>query len=638
MAKSELQNTLDLYVDKIRGSVFDLKKEKEAFFSVVESKKIPYSMLIEEIESKWNNFEEKNKKRVLNKTFTTFLYFNFDAFFRTFIREFFSLNEEALELNIKEKISDITLLLEYSYALSEEEKKIFDKISDSLGANMNSVLLFTGYVFFVVNTFGIIVHNTMNQDILITLDCATTGNDSTNTKLKFMILVRKKNTPFLDNYFKMNLYYFLKAFKGVPEEFFESLLEHRDTLYEVACKDYPHTQEKLIDLLYFFYKKCKLLGNFCPILDFLNFVCSRVEDSTFSKLDIIKKDFLANFEYTQEKKSAIIKIFNYLDNKSTLYSTLQANNLPSPRAQFNLFLLLMRYYFSTGLELLEVEEGLFLLPDKFKQKLNEYNKRGKVIDSKSIKNIGKFTSFLSFLSDTRDIDLIFNKIFDKKLTSINYRYFRTFLKSYNHRLSQLIENQNKILKENPKNELLTFNIVVDHICRILYVLIYKIFIKSSPDKASENFIDPRSRYVGKNIALRVSELFLFQEINFSDDIWPEFLISLHKGWVKKALDPHFTIPEKHFYSDYDLTRFLTIYNLQPFDQEQFLEEWMLNSIIIPINDFILKIKNAVKDPSNNLEVYEELRNVLLEDLENGDQIDSIKKSAQKLAPFWSDFE
>ena len=79
-------------------------------------------------------------------------------------------------------------------------------------------------------------------------------------------------------------------------------------------------------------------------------------------------------EYSVEKKNSIIKIFNFLDNKSTLYATFQANNLPSAKSQLNLFLLYMKYYFGSGLEALEVSDLLFI-PEIFKTTLNQYNKK-----------------------------------------------------------------------------------------------------------------------------------------------------------------------------------------------------------------------------------------------------------------------
>ena len=636
MANKDLSEVLDFYGKKIKGQVFNLKKEKKTLFELIKTKEELYEEYIERIKSNWDEFKLKNQERVIKKTFTSFLYQDFDDYFKFFIHNFFGLDQNSLEMVIKEKLSDTNLIIEYNYHISPVESELFDQLSKKIEGNLYSSLTITGYLFFVVSVLGIIIRESIQEKILISLDGAIAKKNDDSIVLNFMILIRNSKENIFKNYINMTLYYFLKQFKGVPEDYYEKLLTSREALYEIALKEYPNTKEKLVDLLYYFYKKCKLLQNFCPLLDFLNFVCSRVEDSTFSKIEIIKKEFLSNFNYTEQKKNSIIRIFKFLDQKSTLYSTFQANNLPTPKAQFNLFLLLMKYYFATGLEALEVGDLLYL-PEIFKTQLNQHSKleNNNAIGAKSIKNIDKFITFFSILSSVKDINLFFEKIFNMSVSKLNYKFFRTFLKSYNTRLANIIEEENKILSENPENELFTFNVIVDHICRILYVLIEKIFLRDTPGEASQNFIDPRSRYVARNIALRVLELFIFQEINFSDDIWPEYLISIYRDEISKNLDQYIQIPEKNFYSDLELARFLTIYPLQSFSKENFFEEWLINDIIIPLNKFISNIKNSVRDPSNKIDVYEKLTEIMLEGIEDKEIIQDFKYICQQLAEFWA---
>jgi len=636
LANKDLSEVLDFYGKKIKGQVFNLKKEKKTLFELIKTKEELYEEYIERIKSNWDEFKLKNQERVIKKTFTSFLYQDFDDYFKFFIHNFFGLDQNSLEMVIKEKLSDTNLIIEYNYHISPVESELFDQLSKKIEGNLYSSLTITGYLFFVVSVLGIIIRESIQEKILISLDGAIAKKNDDSIVLNFMILIRNSKENIFKNYINMTLYYFLKQFKGVPEDYYEKLLTSREALYEIALKEYPNTKEKLVDLLYYFYKKCKLLQNFCPLLDFLNFVCSRVEDSTFSKIEIIKKEFLSNFNYTEQKKNSIIRIFKFLDQKSTLYSTFQANNLPTPKAQFNLFLLLMKYYFATGLEALEVGDLLYL-PEIFKTQLNQHSKleNNNAIGAKSIKNIDKFITFFSILSSVKDINLFFEKIFNMSVSKLNYKFFRTFLKSYNTRLANIIEEENKILSENPENELFTFNVIVDHICRILYVLIEKIFLRDTPGEASQNFIDPRSRYVARNIALRVLELFIFQEINFSDDIWPEYLISIYRDEISKNLDQYIQIPEKNFYSDLELARFLTIYPLQSFSKENFFEEWLINDIIIPLNKFISNIKNSVRDPSNKIDVYEKLTEIMLEGIEDKEIIQDFKYICQQLAEFWA---
>ncbi|MCK4370496.1 MAG: hypothetical protein KAW03_05475, partial [Candidatus Lokiarchaeota archaeon] len=331
--------------------------------------------------------------------------------------------------------------------------------------------------------------------------------------------------------------------------------------------------------------------------------------------------------------------FDYLDKKSTLYSTFQANNLPSPKSQLNLFLLYMKYYFGSGLEALEVGDLLFL-PKVFKDTLNQHNKDvEEVIGANSIKNVKEFLNFLSALSNIKNIDLFFQRIFNKNISQLNYGFFRTFLKSLGSNFSQIITQENKALSEDPQNTPFTFNIVVDHICRILYVIIDKIFMRSSPDDASKNFIDPRSRYIGKNIALRVLELFVFQDINYSDDVWPDYIISLNREQLKGEMEKfNITIPEKKFYSVEELIQIMITYNIHSFSDQPFFEEWLIYEIIIPLNNLIQDVRNSVKDLENEIEVYEKLSEILLLDIEDEKIIKDFKFLCQNFAPFWKNLD
>jgi hypothetical protein len=377
------------------------------------------------------------------------------------------------------------------------------------------------------------------------------------------------------------------------------------------------------------------------LLDFFNFVGARVEDSIFSKVDIVKKEFLANLDdYSTEKKNALIKFFNILDKKSSLYSTFQANNLPSQKSQLNLFLLYMKYYIGSGLEALEVGDLLFL-PEIFKKSLDKHNRNvDDVIGTNSIKNINIFLNFLYTLSNIEYIDLFFIKIFKKNISHLNYGFFKTFLKSFNSNFASKINQENEILSENPENIPFSFDIIVDHICRILYVIIDKIFLTTNPNDASKNFIDPRSRYIGKNIALRVLELFVFQDINYSDDIWPDFVISLNKEQISREVKEKFNIiiPETKFYADEELTQIMLTYNIQSFSDQPYFEEWLIHEIIIPLNNLILNIRNSVKDPSNEIEVYEQLSELFISDIENKEVVKDLKFICQELAPFWKNID
>ncbi|MFX1530368.1 MAG: hypothetical protein ACFFBC_04600 [Promethearchaeota archaeon] len=636
MVNKELSDIISYIEKKTRGHNFGLIFETDVFFEILERKKEKFKDFQDEISFRWEEFNQKNQKRIIKKTFTTFFYKNFHDFFSHFLQNFFGFNENSLRLIIKEKISEKILFLEYNYILSSEEIEYFNKTTKEFeGELLNGFTFPTGYLYFLVRILGIVIRKTVREKIFVLLDGVKVEKKINNETLDFMIIIKDSKDEVFQEYYSMVLYYFLRQFNGVPEIYYETLLEGREKLYQIALDEYIYAKEKLVDLLYYFYKKCILLQSFSPLLDFFNFVGSRVEDSIFSKIDIIKKGFLTNLDdYSDTKKNSVIKFFEYLDKKSTLYSTFQANNLPSPKSQLNLFFLYLKYYLGSGLEALEVGDVLFL-PEKFKNKLDNYNKNiEEVISAHSINNIKEFLNFLSTLSNIENINPFFHKLFKKNISELNYGFFKTFLKSFNTDFLMKLDDENTNLSENPENIPFSFNIIVDHICRILYVLIEKIFLRSNPEDASSNFIDPRSRYIGKNIALRVLELFVFQDINYSDDVWPDYIISLNKKYLKQEMEKYkIIIPEDHFYSDEELIQIMITYNIQSFSDQPFFEEWLIHEIIIPLNNFILNIKNSVRS-LNEIEIYEKLSNYFISDLEDEQMVKEFKFVCQQIAPFW----
>lgn len=634
----DLEKILAYLGKNVKGIGFNLETKKNVFFEIIYRKNSIFGSFKEEIREKWIQFKEEKKESIFKKTYTTFLYREFNNIFSSFIEDFFGLNpKNSLELVIKEKISKTDLLFEYNYYLSDQEEQLFEEFSQSLENNIKGLFYPTAYMFFIIETLGIILKGITEQNLKISLEGATYEAEEMNKCVNFLIIVKDSRKKIYDHYYEMVLYYFLKQFKQIPEKSYKSMLEGKEKLYDLALERYypKKNKERLVDLLYYFYRKCKLLDNFCPILDFFNYICSRVEDSIFSKKEIIKNEYLSNFDYSAAKKNSLIRIFDYLDRKSTLSSTFLANNLPSIKSQLNLFLLYKKYYFGSGLEALEVGDVLFL-PNFFKNKLNQYNQElDYVINANSIKNINSFLDFFALISNKKNIDVFFRTLFDESVSEINYEFFKSFFKSLNKKLSLILQEENKKLSEDPDEEEMSFDFIVHHICRMLYVLIDKIFLKDNLEDVSKNFIDPRGRYISKNIALRVLELSIFQDYNFSDDLWPDFLLSLNQEEISKKIKKfNIDLSSKYFYNQTEINRLMITYNFQTFSDEEFLEEWLLETLIIPLNNFIMEITNSVSKPINKSEIYDKLCEKVLvntSELTNPEEMEDV---CQKLATFW----
>jgi hypothetical protein len=635
VVNKELRSILKSISEHAKGRSLTIKLNSHIFFDVLETKKNFFNKFKESINKDWKDFKQKNENRVIKKTYSSFFFQHFDKLLRFYLQNFWGYDTNSLKLIVKEKISDENLFLEYSYNLSPEEIDVFNEFAESFKDNVDGVSSPSGFLYMIIAILGVVLRRLLDEKFHIVLEGVILKNGKDNA-LNFLIVIKNSKDELFDNYYYMYLYYFLKYFKEVPEKYLDKLLAGREKVYQIALDEYSNAKENLVDLLYYFYRKCNLLENFSPLLDLVNFVCSRVEDSVFPKLDIIRKEFLRNFDYTDDKKNSLLRIFDFIDKKSSLYSTFQANNLPSQQNQFNLFLLYTKYYFgSASLEALEASDILFL-PHEFKEKLNVYNEKAKnVIDANTINEVQEFLDVISIMNNIENPDIFFKKIFNKEISQLNYDFFKSFLHSLNSSITRLIETENNTLEENPSNEPLNFKIVVDHICRMLYTIIDKIFLRKLPNQASKNFIDPRSRYVGKNIALRVLELFIFSDLNVSDDVWPDYIISMNQDALQKDLENYkIEIPEKYFYRYEDIARFVITFNFQSSKGRVLFEEWLINGLIVPISKFISKIRVLIKNDENNTETYEIIRTYFIDDIKQHENLEDIDFVCQQLAFFW----
>jgi hypothetical protein len=634
-----LKNTLEYLNKKIQGKEFKLKRSQQIIFDIINRNESALTKFQNNIKIRYNEFKSKNKETFFPNSYSEFFYRNFDELFKTFFSKFFNLNFHSLELNTKDKLSPKLLLLEYTYHLSNEESRLFQNYRKILNLKEKGLFFHITYLYLIINSLNIISRSIIPQGFKIALEGAILEQTECKNNVHFLIIIKSERKCLYNNYFQMALFYFLKQFKGLPKHIFKKMKKGRNALFKLALEEYSmyEMREQLIELLYFFYKKCSLTKSVRPLLDLFNFICSRVEDSIFSKLDVINEKYLNNFDYDIKTKNFLIETFRFLDRSSTLSSTFLANNLPSVKSQLDLFLLYIKYYLGMGLETLECGDLLFI-PKIFINKLNTYNSTSNsfIINSNSIITINQFLQYLLELNDIENIDFFFKKIFKKSVSMLNFEFFQTFFRSLNKKVHLIVEGEGKISpKTSEKN--LTFDFVIAHICRMLYVLIDTIFLYETLEEASKNFIDSRGRYITKNIALRTKELFIFQDMNFSDDLWPEVLLSVNKKKVSEILrENNISIQNKYFYNDEDLTHLLITYNFQYSSQGEILEEWLIDKIIFPCNSFLMSINESISGEANQAEIYEELYRFFSKGVEDETILRDIDIICSTLTSFWNE--
>ncbi|TXT67082.1 MAG: hypothetical protein BAJALOKI1v1_190025 [Promethearchaeota archaeon] len=641
----ELERTLSFLEEKIKGQKFNLKTSNKIFFDIINRKRQRFEVFQSDLRSNWDEFKGSKDTSFIKKNYSDFFNRNFHEIIIIFLERFFGLEAvDSLRLVSKEKLSSELLLFEYTYTLSKREATLFQKYRKRLNLMQYGLFFHLTYLYLIFSVLNIILKEIIDEEFQIALEGATLNQDGSNNFIHFLVIIKGSRNQFYDYYYKMILFYFFKQFRSVPKNVVETLESDKEKLFELALQCYSKSsmRKSIVELLYFFYKKCTLLKSIRPLLDFFNFVCSRVEDSIYSKLNIIKSEYLNKLDYDTDTKNNLIKIFNYLDRTSTLSSTFLANNLPSRKSQSNLFSLYKKYYFGMGLETLESSNILFL-PNLFRKTLNQHNhslEENNIVNSNSIKNVNRLFDYFIDIIDIESSDVFFQKILNKSIFTLNFEFFKTFFRSLNKKFLFLISHFEKEKASESQDSYKSFDFIVAHISRMLYVLIDKIFLDESPKKASKNFIDKRGRYIPKNIALRVLELLIFQDMNFSDDLWPDFLLSMNKERVLERLKEfNIEIHNKYFYTDEDLTRLLITYNFQSYSQDskgRFLEVWLIKDIIVPCNEFILKIWNSLTDKNDADEIYETLCTFFSEGIEDEMVLSDITSICKKLTPFWKE--
>ena len=96
MVNKELPKILSYLGENLKGHLFGHNSRKKVFFEILEQKHTHYNELKDNIKSKWQDFKEKNNKKVVKKTYTAFLDENFHDFFKYFIETFFGLESNSL--------------------------------------------------------------------------------------------------------------------------------------------------------------------------------------------------------------------------------------------------------------------------------------------------------------------------------------------------------------------------------------------------------------------------------------------------------------------------------------------------------------------------------------------------------------
>lgn len=575
----------------------------------------------------WVSFNKnpKNKKKP-----SKFYYRKFDLLFRYFIDKFFSgFSEKHLILKgIEGRIhADSELFIEYEYILSKDELDEFIKFKDEFN-HPDHYYRIISYVFnIIIMVFGKLIKDILKNDFQILMICAKIKErKNTGEKyLHFLITVEKPDRKFLNAYLHYLIFNFAEVLPGIDKKLLKSLNRQKNMIYPIALKEYPRSLKRIPTVLFVLQRKVLILRQIIPILDILNFVGSRIEDTKFHTKDLVYEIINEKITKDPKKQEDIFKIYNFLNQTASLFSTFQANNRANISRQYQLFFFYCQHFSLRGIETIHENSNIFF-PEKVKDSIL---KNWELLHGKNI-SFETFSNFLrkgfSLPTDVA-LDIVFNRIFKKAVNELNESFFEVYLFSLNSKFNIFLDE----IRENSPNFEYSYEEIIHFVFVIIYNLISKIFIADKPENVQKFFNDPLSRYTPKNIALRVLELRIFKEIPLSDNNWQDYFTSRNKEQVKKTLKQYAEIPDSYFFTPERLLRINMIYDRGNLETTSYLEEWIIE-IIVKFYQFQMRINQKLPKYYTDNELYD----AFFQEFTKGIVDPQIREKLEEITEFFLD--
>jgi hypothetical protein len=563
----------------------------------------------------------------------SFFYNKFDWLFRYFIEKLFS-PFEASQLKLIERTGDphkmnSDLFLEYHYYLEHDEIIIFQEFKEVFNIPDEYPRIITYTMNLVIMTFSELVKKILKQKYNISMICADFKHDSDRgSYIHFIISCRDLDKIFYKKYLFSLIYHFAEVLPQIDQELLSKLRTQQRKIYKYAFQEYSKGPLNLHTTLLALKKKVKIVGHLTPLLDILNFIASRVEDSIYDTKNLIRQVlhkenlFPANSKVMED----FILIFSFVNEAASLFSTLQSSNRANPQKQYQLFFFYSQHFFGARIEDMDTIPSTFF-KDILKKSLE--NAKFDIIEPTEIQVFFNFIFHGLELTPNADkaLRIIFLRIFGESINHLNEEFFESYLFSLNQKFHTILQEFN----QNHPNNQLSFEETVNILDIILFNLADTIFLEETPDLAQKHFKDQLSRYTPERIALRVLELKIFKEIPLSDNNWQDYFLSRNRVKVKRIFKNYFEIPENYFFSPERLLKINMIYERGLLKKTPFLEEWLIKRLLTPFYQFQQRVnQNLSESPSTN-----EIVNVLYQDFSKGVIEPRILARIEELAEFFT---
>ncbi|TFG18103.1 MAG: hypothetical protein EU530_09765 [Promethearchaeota archaeon] len=636
--KTEIERKRKIYPfwrKKVRFSYASFKKRYPSIYkkfpSVVPNKNILQFFYHDDHLSKNKQISDENLSKIIpfEDEFISTKYFKkkFLDLFSFFLTEILPFEKKSLvyannPVNIYQDI-----YFDFSYRFIKSEISAFSLIKTQykLEEKLEKII---EYLFSSIShVFGMILSEVIPENFQVELISALASINNPK-KIDFVITIRQRERYLKEFFLNSHIFQFSEFLPQIPDSVRNKLKMQKDLLYLLALDRYYGLQPNIISVLTRIQKKCISLGHITPLLDMLNFMFSRVEDSNYETeeiLDTVSKKFTRS----PDKRSKLLNLFNFCNKNAVLFGTFQSNNRSQLQEQYRLFFLFNLQYFGEGLQQTFKSDNI-LLPGVFKNQI-------RILEDKYPNFSRYFLLFERFLHAAFELSTnsafknVFTHIFKYSIDELNEFFSSAFLTSLNERLMNEIESYNQVTSER-----LTYSEVVEFIIKTIYNSITTIFLAENPLKASANFKDSISRYSPKNVALRALEILFFKEIPLSDNNWMNFNLSRNKEKVIKQFQEFFKIPKDYFFTDKKLLH-ISMKQLYSLESEFLLEEWLVIYIIEPFISFIDKIWKIIEkkeEPITLNTIFLEFNHQLSWSVINPNILDNLELICEKMAgPF-----
>ncbi|GAB4327871.1 MAG: hypothetical protein Kow0069_34900 [Promethearchaeota archaeon] len=567
-----------------------------------------FKTLVQEHYSMTSSWE--TRKRGRGREFD-FAEAHFPEIFRQFVKEFWELDSRRLVHLQTLRVVPEEILFEYAYYLDDADLQAFRAYKNQfeLPETLGEVVVFTFWV--ICSTLGRLLHSFLPEnELYLSQICGVLESSKGTPTVQFIVSVRKNPRDTLFLYCLSTIYHYSLTVVEIPKETRKKLRVHADEIYKLAARTYPEAPKILAGVFYNFRERCLVLGQMTPLLDLLNFVCARVEDSIFDTEELLVKGFLVKFSFSTEKKRSILEIFRFVNQAASLSATFQSNNLAPLAKQRQLFVIYAQYLLQGGLErLTDAEQSPLFFPGVFQRAFEEM-RENEPVPVDVFQAFERFILSIFTVMENPAFDALFGAIFGCKVTDLNERFFSSFRRTLNEKLLDLIAQKDIDLKHAGHDESLSFPELVDLICRFTYYLVTTVFLTElSAERSSQNFHDKLTRYRPEGVKLRVLELTMFRELPLSDNTWSDYLRTVFRREIEPLFEP-VKIPSDSFFSSRGLVRLDMVYSQGIVSNFPLLERWLLHEVVLPFGRFLNEVRGELGTSKAGDSLYKRVKQAL----------------------------